>query len=71
VDTSALTEGWVRLYPPAVFPTLWDKIDSLIRKKRLMAVDEVLHELEEKQDDLFKWCKARRKKMFVSLGRNP
>ena len=45
VDTSALTEGWVRLYPLTVFPTLWHQMDSLIRKQRLMAVDEVLHEL--------------------------
>jgi hypothetical protein len=70
VDTSALTEGWVRLYPPAVFPSLWQKMDALIRKSRLMAVDEVLRELEMKQDDLFAWCKAKRKKMFVNLGRN-
>lgn len=70
VDTSALTEAWVRSYPPDVFPSLWHHLEELVKKRRLLAVDEVLHELERKDDDLYQWCLAKKKKMFILLGRN-
>jgi hypothetical protein len=59
VDTSALMEAWVRSYPPDVFPTLWSRLDGLIRAGRLLASDEVLRELEKKEDDLWQWAKQR------------
>jgi len=59
VDTSALIDLWVRYYPPDVFDTLWKHLDDLVRKGRLLAVDEVRRELEKKDDELYKWVKAR------------
>ena len=58
-DTSALIDGWTRYYPPDLFPTLWDNIDSLIQHQEAVCPDEVLRELEKKDDGLHGWAKAR------------
>lgn len=59
VDTSALLDAWVRCYPPDVFGTLWQRLDGLVQNGRLLVIDEVLRELERKDDELHKWVKAR------------
>ncbi len=59
LDTSAILDGWNRHYPPDVFPSLWDKLDELIDKGEIRAVDEVLHELRRKDDAVYKWAKQR------------
>lgn len=59
LDTSALLDGWVRNYPPSTFRTLWTKIEDLIAKGELKAIDEVFQELSKQgDDDVVKWCKA-------------
>ncbi|MHB1033051.1 MAG: DUF4411 family protein [Pirellulales bacterium] len=65
VDTSALLEAWVRHYPPDVFPTLWEQIEGLIGDGRLLAIDEVLRELERKADEVHDWAR-RHGTMFVA-----
>src|ERR1022692_867540 len=30
IDTSALVDGWIRYYPPDVFPPLWTKLEDMI-----------------------------------------
>jgi hypothetical protein len=42
VDTGALLDGWLRYYPPDVFPSVWAKLDELIEDKILVASEEVL-----------------------------
>lgn len=59
IDTSALLEAWVRRYPPDVFPGLWAHIESLAATEKLRAPDEVLRELQTKDDGLAKWAKQR------------
>ena len=59
IDTSALLEAWRRQYPPDVIPALWDGLDNLIRSGDLRATEEVLHELERKDDDVFEWARSR------------
>lgn len=67
IDTSALLDGWVRYYPPDVFPPLWDtNFDLLIETGELIASKEVLVELEKKDDDVFEWA-SDRKQMFVPI----
>lgn len=66
VDTSALGDAWVRYYPPDVFHTLWKRLDGLVAKGRLLAIDEVQRELEKKDDELLKWV-AERPAMIVPL----
>lgn len=59
-------DGWRRYYPPDVFPGLWRRIDGLIAAGELVATEEVLIELEKKDDELFKWAKERHT-MFLPL----
>lgn len=59
VDSSALIDLRV-LYPRDTFPGVWDRLEALIREGRLIAPDEVLHELEKRDDELLAWVKANR-----------
>ena len=66
IDTSALIDlKWV--YPWVTFPTLWEKIGNLIKQGRLIAPQQVLKEIEKKDDELLKWLK-KHKKMFKMLN---
>ncbi len=49
-------------FPRKVFPTVWEKVEELIRAGRLIAPDEVFREIK-KDDVLGPWAK-RNKKMF-------
>jgi hypothetical protein len=64
IDTSALLDGWVRYYPPEVFPCLWNRIDTLIDSGDLLASEEVNGEIQKKDDTLAEWARQR-KKLFV------
>ena len=64
IDTSALIDGWTGYYPPDVFPGMWEKLEELADQGILIASEEVLHELERKEDELHKWAKQR-PHMFV------
>lgn len=61
LDTSALLEGWARYYPPDVFPSLWTRLDGLVGRGDVVCPDEVLVELEKKDDGLAAWIKQREK----------
>lgn len=67
IDTSALMDAWCRWYPPNLFPSLWEQIDSLIATHDLVSSQEVLRELERKKDDLFQWAKERAE-VFLPLS---
>lgn len=58
-DTSAFIEPWVRLYPPDIFGSVWDKLEELAEEKEIVAPSDVLLELEKQKDDLHAWAKAR------------
>jgi hypothetical protein len=47
------------MYPIALFPSLWEKFDRLISESQMIAPEEVLFELEKKEDGLFGWAKDR------------
>jgi hypothetical protein len=66
IDTSSILTGWRRTYPPDVFPPLWEKLDDLIKKGDLIATEEVLHELERKDDEVYDWALGRRD-MFIEI----
>jgi hypothetical protein len=67
IDSSALIHAWRRAYRPKNFGFVWDGFDSLIEEKRLCASVEVYNELEEKDDELFAWCKERKETLFREL----
>lgn len=66
IDTSALLDGWVRYYPPDVFPSLWSHLEEMITSGELLSPDEVLSELSQKDDAVHKWAKTNGA-MFVAL----
>lgn len=66
LDTIGLLDAWVRWYPPDIFPSFWLKIEELVDSGQIIAPDEVLIELEKKEDDLYQWAKQR-KQMFLPL----
>ena len=66
IDTSSIIHGWYRYYPPDVFLAVWQELDSIILDGRLIATEEVLHELEKQDDDVYKWAKQR-SQLFIPL----
>ena len=66
VDTSVLLNGWRRNYPPDVFPTLWRNIEALADSGIFLASEEVLVELEKKDDEVYAWAKQH-PGMFVQI----
>lgn len=63
-DTSALIEPWVRLYPPDLFPPIWEKLKELAEDGVIAAPADVLLELEKQKDDLHAWAKRMAPKLF-------
>ena len=59
IDTSAILDGWRRYYPPDIFPPIWTKLDELIGQGMLIASEEVLFELERKDDEVYDWARQR------------
>lgn len=67
IDTSALVDLWRVLYPPDVFPTLWERnLEEVIRMRLLIAPKEVYNELQRRDDELWNWAKNH-KIMFIAL----
>ena len=59
LDTSGILDAWVRHYPPDVFPTIWSSMDVSAKNGEIFVIDEVVRELERKDDDIYKWVKQR------------
>jgi hypothetical protein len=66
IDTSGFLDAWVRNYPEDVFPTIWQQMDAAAKDGTMLASDEVLRELEKKEDGAHSWMKDR-PEMIVSL----
>ncbi len=59
LDTSGILDAWVRFYPPDVFPTIWSNMDGAAKDGTILVVDEVVRELERKDDGIHQWIKER------------
>jgi len=59
IDTCSIIDAF-RLYPHDIFPRLWENLDGLIKKGRLISHRFVLEELLKKSDEASKWAKERR-----------
>jgi len=66
MDTSAIIDAWMRNYAPDIFPAVWARLEELIDRGALIATEEVLHELQRKHDDVYKWAKQHGH-MFVPI----
>ena len=65
VDTSALIDGLERYYPPAVFPQLWENIDTVVKEGRFLISDEVYAEATKNAQAAKAWCEPRKAAIFV------
>jgi hypothetical protein len=65
-DTSSLLAAWNELYPTDHFPMLWEHLASLVAADRAIAPIEVRHEIQKRDDGLFKWLKDN-KAMFIDV----
>ena len=61
IDTSAILWLHNDYYPQDVFPTLWEKIESLIKNGELKAIEIVLEELKGNEDNAYKWAKQQQR----------
>lgn len=66
IDTSAILDAWRRHYPRDVFPALWVRFEAAIANESLQATEEVLVELERKDDEVYDWAKQQ-PDFFVAL----
>ena len=57
LDTSGLLDAWVRHYPPDVFPGVWSLMEAAVAAGEIFVIDEVVRELERKDDGIFKLVK--------------
>ncbi len=57
IDTSSIIQAWHRYYPIDIFPTLWSRLEQLVDHGDLGATEEVLVELEKKDDDVLAWVR--------------
>ena len=65
IDSCSLIE-LNRKYPIDIFPTVWQKVESLIDKGFLVSPKEVLKEIEKGDDNLKEWSK-KQTKLFKNL----
>jgi hypothetical protein len=59
LDTSGILDMWSRDYPPDVFPTIWGNMDAAAKSGGIWIVEEVVRELERKEDGIHSWVKQR------------
>lgn len=65
VDTSALIDGLERYYPEENFPALWSNVDELIEQQRFFISEEVMIELEAKDEPARIWAEARADRIVI------
>jgi len=65
-DASAFIVAWNDDYPPDVFPDIWKLLERSIKSGDLRATEEVLKEIEQKDDDVCKWAQEH-SELFVSI----
>lgn len=65
-DTSVWINGRRDLFPPDLFPTLWDKLEGTIMAGAIRSIDVVKDELGKKDDATTAWA-AGQPDLFVTL----
>ena len=64
IDTSSLIN--LKPFRRDVFPTIWSKLESMIKNGELIAPMEVYGEIEIGKDKIYDWCKNN-KEMFKDI----
>ena len=64
IDASTLFN--LKGYPKDVFPTIWKKIEAMIKNEQLISHVEVYKETQRGQDEISHWC-TKHKRMFKDV----
>jgi hypothetical protein len=64
IDTDSLIE--LKRYPKDVFPSVWQKIESMIRRNDFISHTEVYKEITNGKDEMVDWCKSH-KRIFKDI----
>ncbi|MEM3830569.1 MAG: DUF4411 family protein, partial [Conexivisphaerales archaeon] len=64
IDASALIN--LRSYPNDLFPAIWNKLESMVKRDELISPMEVYEEIKARDDSIYKWCKQNIK-MFKDI----
>ncbi len=70
LDTSALFDAGIRWYPPDIFPTFWEELDSLADQNRIVIPEMVAAEATVQTHIVAQWVKGQRASnpgIFVGL----
>lgn len=59
IDTSAFLDAWTRHYPRDVFPKFWEHMERSAAAGTIKVSEEVVRELEKKDDGAADWIKSR------------
>ncbi len=59
LDTSGFLDAWTRHYPPDTFATFWEHMNRAALEGTIKVSEEVVRELEKKDDGAADWIKAR------------
>ena len=65
IDTSSMLQAQ-RAYPMEVFPNVWEQLEKLVEVDRLLSSEEVLRELERKEQDVVHAWAVKHKQMFIA-----
>ncbi len=57
-DTNAILTAWNETYRPANFEGFWRELEELISAGRAFVTEEVIRELDKKDDDACAWVRA-------------
>jgi len=60
LDANFFVQGWNKYYSPDFCSGYWDIIDSLGKSGRVFIPQEVMNELQRKDDNLKKWLKDKK-----------
>ena len=63
IDASSLIEAY-HSYPFDIFPTLWEKLEALIKEDRLKMF-EYVYDNEVKDEELLDWCEENNLKPYL------
>lgn len=63
-DSGAFIDSWNKYYPITSFPSVWEKIDLLIKCGQIISVKSAYDEISKVEDEIFRWVKAR-KHIFI------
>lgn len=53
-------------YPRELFPTIWEKLENMVRGGEIISHIEVYKEIEKRKDSIYEWCKQN-KAMFKDI----